>query len=227
MNTAPGLLFGGIQNSKDFPICPYLLSTVWQYGDSEVGGWVYDPSLQVTSYAEAYFKILMPLQVTCPSHPCSVVKCGFRATCSVSGGEARCECRPGFQGDPYTRCYPRTQDSCSCRTLTVESRGPSSLHQRDKMGSFHLWGYYNEHPVYQHYSGLDFLYFHKNQVGFQLSPNLFLCICDFLFPPGLGDRTQGWGETSWSFEFLSCVLSLRDDLALAVWNQAARAGEAD
>ena len=48
VNTAPGLLFGGIQNSKDFPICPYLLSTVWQYGDSEVGGWVYDPSLQVT-----------------------------------------------------------------------------------------------------------------------------------------------------------------------------------
>ena len=47
VNTAPGLLFGGIQNSKDFPICPYLLSTVWQYGDSEVGGWVYDPSLQV------------------------------------------------------------------------------------------------------------------------------------------------------------------------------------
>ena len=49
VNTSPGLLFGGIQNSKDFPICPYLLSTVWQYGDSEVGGWVYDPSLQVTS----------------------------------------------------------------------------------------------------------------------------------------------------------------------------------
>ena len=65
VNTAPGLLFGGIQNSKDFPICPYLLSTVWQYGDSEVGGWVYDPSLQVTSYAEAHFKILMSLQVTC------------------------------------------------------------------------------------------------------------------------------------------------------------------
>merc|ERR1712083_193427 len=48
--------------------------------------------------------------------------------------------------------------------LTVDSRGPSSIHQRDKMGSFHLWGYYNDHPVYQHYSGLDFLYFHKNQV---------------------------------------------------------------
>lgn len=47
VNTSPGLLYGGIQNSKDFPVCPYLLPTVWQYGDSEVGGWVYDPSLQV------------------------------------------------------------------------------------------------------------------------------------------------------------------------------------
>ena len=54
VNTAPGLLFGGIQNSKDFPICPYLLSTVWQYGDSEVGGWVYDPSLQVITSQMPY-----------------------------------------------------------------------------------------------------------------------------------------------------------------------------
>ena len=183
VNTAPGLLFGGIQNSKDFPICPYLLSTVWQYGDSEVGGWVYDPSLQVHICLILTAKIPALLQVTCPSHPCSVVKCGFRATCSVLGGEARCECRPGFQGDPYTRCYPRAQDSCNCRTLTVDSRGPSSIHQRDKMGSFHLWGYYNEHPVYQHYSGLDFLYFHKNQVCNPMcSVSLFLFrICSFHF----------------------------------------------
>ena len=32
------------------------------------------------------------------------------------------------------------------------------------MGDYFLWGYYNDHPVYQHYSGLDFLYFHTNQV---------------------------------------------------------------
>ncbi len=37
-------------------------------------------------------------------------------------------------------------------------------HQRDKMGDYHLWGYYNGRPVYQHFSGLDFLYFHKNSV---------------------------------------------------------------
>ena len=26
----------------------------------------------------------------------------------------------------------------------------------------HLWGYYNNHPVYQHYSGLDYVYFLTN-----------------------------------------------------------------
>lgn len=28
------------------------------------------------------------------------------------------------------------------------------------MGDYFLWGYYNTRPVYQHYSGLDFIYFH-------------------------------------------------------------------
>ena len=32
------------------------------------------------------------------------------------------------------------------------------------MGEYFLWGYFNERPVYQHVSGLDFLYFHKNNV---------------------------------------------------------------
>ena len=40
INSEVGLLYGGIQNSKDFPLCPYLINTVWQYGDSELGGWV-------------------------------------------------------------------------------------------------------------------------------------------------------------------------------------------
>ena len=33
-----------------------------------------------------------------------------------------------------------------------------------QMGEYHLWGHYNDHPVFQHYSGLDFLYFHTNSV---------------------------------------------------------------
>ena len=148
VNTKPGLLYGGMQNSKDFPVCPYLLTTVWQYGDSEVGGWVYDPSLKVT----------------CPTHPCSIIKCGFRAECQVMGDQAICMCRSGFNGDPYNRCYPQVQDRCSCKNLLIDSSGPAQTHQRDKMGDYFLWGYYNNHPVYQHYSGLDFLYFHRNQV---------------------------------------------------------------
>ena len=32
------------------------------------------------------------------------------------------------------------------------------------MGEFFLWGFYNDRPVYQHVSGLDFLYYHKNNV---------------------------------------------------------------
>ena len=55
INTEIGLLYGGIQNSKDVPVCPYLINTMWQYGDSDLGGWVYDGSLKVT----------------CPTDPCS------------------------------------------------------------------------------------------------------------------------------------------------------------
>ena len=141
-----------MSSTQDLPWCPYLLPTVWQYGDSEVGGWVYDQSLTVT----------------CPINPCSVLKCGFRAECVVEEeGGARCECKEGFAGDPYSRCYPQSvpgSSRCSCHQLEVSSQGPARLHQRDKMGEYFLWGYYNNHPVYQHYSGLDFLYFHTNMV---------------------------------------------------------------
>ena len=58
INTEIGLLYGGIQNSKDVPVCPYLINTMWQYGDSDLGGWVYDGSLKVT----------------CPTDPCSGLK---------------------------------------------------------------------------------------------------------------------------------------------------------
>ena len=50
------------------------------------------------------------------------------------------------------------------RQLKFTSGGLARDHQRDKMGDYHLWGYYNGKPVYQHFSGLDFLYFHKNNV---------------------------------------------------------------
>jgi hypothetical protein len=37
---------------KDYPSCPYLLTTSWQYGDSKEGGWIYDNSLQVSTTTE-------------------------------------------------------------------------------------------------------------------------------------------------------------------------------
>ena len=148
INTEIGLLYGGIQNSKDVPVCPYLINTMWQYGDSDMGGWIYDASLKVT----------------CPTDPCSVLKCGFRALC-VLDPQPRCICRDGFEGDPNLRCYPREVDvSCACKEVLLSSSGPSKEHQRDKMGEFFLWGFYNDRPVYQHVSGLDFLYYHKNHV---------------------------------------------------------------
>ena len=65
---------------------------MWQFGDSELGGWVYDPTLRVT----------------CPTDPCSVLKCGFRAQCVYdSTKQAHCVCRPGYTGNALKRCYPK------------------------------------------------------------------------------------------------------------------------
>ena len=119
INSEVGLLFGGIQNSKDVPLCPYLINTVslnrrmvykkhvtitpkplqmWQFGDSELGGWVYDPTLRVT----------------CPTDPCSVLKCGFRAQCVYdSTKQAHCVCRPGYTGNALKRCYPKVGAQCA------------------------------------------------------------------------------------------------------------------
>lgn len=56
---------------------------------------------------------------------------------------------------------------CECQKillLILYLLGQSTNHQRDKMGEYFLWGYYNDKPVYQHVSGLDFLYYHQNNV---------------------------------------------------------------
>ncbi|TRY80119.1 hypothetical protein TCAL_14827 [Tigriopus californicus] len=176
INSEVGLLYGGIQNSKDFPICPYLINTVWQYGDSELGGWVYDSSLSVT----------------CPEDPCSVLKCGFRAQCLTQGGVSSCVCRAGFNGDPNDRCYPNeVQPACPCMRLKLSTEGAAKEHQRDKMGDYFLWGYYNDKPVFQHSSGLDFLYFHKNNVW------------------GIGPKIGGNSAGLLNFGKLSCPYNLR------------------
>ena len=76
---------------KHVTITPKPLQ-MWQFGDSELGGWVYDPTLRVT----------------CPTDPCSVLKCGFRAQCVYdSTKQAHCVCRPGYTGNALKRCYPK------------------------------------------------------------------------------------------------------------------------
>ena len=49
--------------------------------------------------------------------------------------------------------------NCNCLTLELSSSGPSALAQSDKMGTYHLFGYVNQRPAYQHSSGLDYLYY--------------------------------------------------------------------
>ena len=44
-------------------------------------------------------------------------------------------------------------------TKFLTSTGPSAMAQSDKMGTYHLFGYVNEKPAYQHESGLDYLYY--------------------------------------------------------------------
>ena len=72
------------------------------------------------------------------------------------------------------------------------------------MGSFHLWGYYNDHPVYQHYSGLDFLYFHKNQV----CKAAFTFLHSFEFSPlqvwGIGPKVGGKRAGLLNFSVARC-----------------------
>ena len=45
----------------------------------------------------------------------------------------------------------------------MTSTGPSAMAQSDKMGTYHLFGYVNERPAYQHESGLDYLYYAEGE----------------------------------------------------------------
>jgi len=48
--------------------------------------------------------------------------------------------------------------------LTYEKMKLLVFLQRDKLGNYFLWGKNNNKPVYQHESGLDFMYYHTNHV---------------------------------------------------------------
>ena len=69
-------------------LCPYRFRTAWEYADVERIGWqwVYDHSANLI----------------CPVDPCSVVKCGFHASCTIVGDQGICACDVGYnQGNPY------------------------------------------------------------------------------------------------------------------------------
>ena len=70
INSEVGLLYGGIQNSKDFPLCPYLINTVWQYGDSELGGWV--SSSRAWQSIKHFFSFLQGHPTPCSKPPVDI-----------------------------------------------------------------------------------------------------------------------------------------------------------
>ena len=119
--------------------------TAWEYADVGRSGWQwsYDYSARMV----------------CAEDACSVTKCGQGATCTHLGGEGSCSCDIGYDGNPYTRCYPvNVPEDCPCTRITVSSSSAASATQSDKMGSYYLYGYHNNRVVYQHQSGLEYLF---------------------------------------------------------------------
>ena len=54
--------------------------------------------------------------------PCQFENCGRNAECRVNNHKARCECRPGFKGNPYQECRqyeclsdPECDNALACR----------------------------------------------------------------------------------------------------------------
>ena len=112
---------GGIQNQGDPSMCPYRFKTAWEYADLSLPGWQW--SYDYTA------------SMVCSLDPCSVTKCGQRATCTPQGREASCSCDIGYDGNPYERCFPiEVPDSCPCTVVTVSSSGRAAVTQSDKMG---------------------------------------------------------------------------------------------
>ena len=136
----------------------FRFKTSWEYADvSRVGWqWSYDYSASMV----------------CREDGCSVTKCGARATCTDLGGEGSCSCDIGFDGNPYTRCYPvEVPGDCSCTRLTVSSSGEAAATQSDKMGKYYLYGYHDGRVVYQHQSGLEYL-FHAHGQAWAIGANV-------------------------------------------------------
>ena len=136
---------GGVQNQGDPSMCPYRFKTSWEYADVSKRGWQWSYDYDA--------------DMVCAVDGCSVTKCGHRATCTDLGGEGSCSCDIGYDGNPYSRCYPiEVPDDCSCTRLKVSSDGEAGATQSDKMGNYFLFGYHDDKVVYQHESGLEYLF---------------------------------------------------------------------
>ena len=94
-----------LQGDESEVKCPYLFRTHWEYADVEQPGWqwVYDYTGKLV----------------CPNDPCSMTKCGFHATCNIDNAQAVCSCELGYEGNPYSRCYPKPPENCDCLTLEM------------------------------------------------------------------------------------------------------------
>ncbi len=87
--------------------------------------------------------------------------CGHQAMCIQEEGAngknvTKCECRPGYYGDPYDRCYPSDNQSvpCQCQRLIFSSQSSVALAKhRNSYGEYFLYGEYGGSPVYQHFAG--------------------------------------------------------------------------
>ncbi|XP_023342648.1 uncharacterized protein LOC111712305, partial [Eurytemora carolleeae] len=140
-----GGVHGGVQNRGTSENLPYNLLTSWEYADLSTAGWQwrYDGTMELV----------------CESEPCSKHKCGQNAICTQTTERRVCTCKEGFTGDPVFRCFPIEYDKqCDCKKLTVDSTGDSNLVQPNKMGEYFLYGTDQGSNVYQHVSGLEFLF---------------------------------------------------------------------
>ena len=131
------------------------MRSTWRFADGNLAALVYDLSLKVV----------------CLDDPCSMAHCGQQARCiqaetateagggGSSGNVTKCECNPGFYGDPYARCFPEEVEDgggegCGCRRLIFSSRSSVALAKhRNSYGEYFLYGEYDGSPVYQHFAG--------------------------------------------------------------------------
>ena len=103
------------------------MSTVWQYGDSEVGGWVYDQSLTVTCPANTcrYLQYLQYLQYL---HLQYLQRAQVRVPCGVRGGgggqgRGAVRVQGGVQGGPLHSVLPcRQTEQVTSRAVNKPSR---------------------------------------------------------------------------------------------------------